>query len=244
MKAAFLAREVAQEMLNRLKLMKLRPRQIVDLGCGAGTEAQALAQCYPEAQVCGIDLAQSFLQYGKKQSGKELTWVVADSQILPLRGDSVDLIFANLLLPWVNGPTALLREWRRILRPNGLLLFSCLGPATFNEWQTIENAAFLPSLVDMHHVGDSLLTEGFADPVLEMENLTLTYRSQEQLQAELAHSGMSPFMAVGEVNLPSCDGIFPVTFEVVYGHAWCPAMKGFRPDDQGVARIPVSQLKK
>jgi malonyl-CoA O-methyltransferase len=243
LEASFLAREAAKELFNRLDLMKLQPKRILDVGCGLGMDTSRFAERYPEAQVYGLDLAEVFLQYGKKQvqaAGTQVDWIVADSHSLPLRSHSVDLIFANLLLPWVEQPAVLLREWRRILRPQGLVLFSCLGPDTFQEC-TVE-AKFLPGLVDMHNVGDALLREGFVDPVLEVENLTLAYRSEEQLQCELTQSGMQKEET--SLGFPAQEAVFPVTFELVYGHAFCPATKGFKPDDQGVVKIPLSQLKK
>lgn len=242
MEASFLARESAKEMLSRLELMKLQPRQVLDVGCGTGTDMEILAERYPQAQVFGLDLAQSFLDYGKKQRAGCLAWLVGDGHTLPLRSHSVDLIFANLLLPWVANPAAVLREWRRVLRPEGLVLFSCLGPDTFKEWQALENANLLPGLVDMHKVGDALVEQGFADPVLEVETLTLTYRSASQCFKELEKSGMCS-QGASIMDLPSSEGVYPVTFEVVYGHAWCPTTKGFKPDEQGVIRIPISQIK-
>ncbi len=248
-------------MFARLEWMKLAPQQVLDLGCGLGTDMESLAERYPGARVCGLDLAQAFLEFGKKErgplvpahpeeaakqpfrktQGERLYFVVGDAHTLPLRSHSVDLIFANLLLPWAAQPVVLLRECRRILRPEGLLFFSGLGPDTFKEG--MGKAGFLPGLIDMHPVGDALLEEGFTDPVLEVENLTFTYRSEEQCHNELEKSGM--WRKEGEdAGWPSCGDVYPVTFEVVYGHAWCPAVKGFKADEQGVARIPISQLKK
>lgn len=238
---SFLARFVAKEMFARLAWMKLEPQQIIDVGCGLGMDLPTLAERYPKARLCGMDLAQSFLHDGRQRQQGSWGWVVADGHTLPLRSHSVDLIFVNLLLPWVKHPAAFLQEWRRILRPEGLLLFSCLGPDTFKEWKTQDDAGFLPGLVDLHNVGDALLEEGFVDPVLEVDSLTLTYRSQEAGQNELEKSGMR--QAGGpKLVWPSHEGLFPVTFEVVYGHAFSPLAKGFKSDDQGVVRIPVSHL--
>ena len=227
-------------MLTRLEMMKIEPQWVLDVGCGAGVDALALRQRFPQAQICCLDLAQSFLGFGKQQQPAEQRWVLGDSHTLPLRSHSVDLIFANLLLPWVDQPAQLLREWRRVLRPEGLVLFSCLGPDTFKEWPDAEKTGFLPGLVDMHNVGDALVEQGFVDPVLEVENLTLRYRSIEQCLRELEQSGMRAAAA----PIPDWVGSegYPVTFEIVYGHAWCPATKGFKADEQGIVKIPLSDL--
>lgn len=232
---------MAQGLFQRLEWMKLSPRRILEAGCGVGADLAALTRRYPEAQVLGIDLAQSFLQSGR-EVGQSAALVCADTLSLPLAKQSVDFIYANLLLPWCPNIVPVLKEWRRILRPQGLLLFSCLGPDSFKEWRDSKGAAFLPGLIDMHEIGDLLLATGFADPVLEVEDITLTYRSQKQLQDELEKSGMQQSgHPLNDLSFP--DNIYPVTFEVIYAHAWCPAETGFAADKQGTVKIPVSQLK-
>lgn len=222
-------------MLDRLQWVSLQPKQVLDLGCGLGADLPALQARFPAAQVYGIDWAEDFLTAGKREQPKA-DLIVADAAILPLVSHSVDLIFANLLIPWCPHPKILLREWRRVLRPHGLLFFSCLGPDTFKEWQGVENLNFLPSLVDMHRVGDALVEEGFIDPVLEVEEFAFTYTSQEKLQQEMQKSGL-----IASAIPPTAP--LAATFEIVYAHAWCPATKGFKANEQGEVRIPISQLR-
>jgi len=90
----------------------------------------------------------------------------------------------------------------------------------------------------MHLIGDALLAEGFIDPVLEVEDITYTYQNQAQLQAESGEIGL----VVRDIS--SHNNLFYIMFEVIYGHAFCPALKGFAPDDEGVVKIPVSQIRK
>lgn len=236
--AAFLARVVAEEMLTRLQVVKLSAQWILDLGCGVGADLPGLTQRFPEAEIIGMDCSELYLDYGKRQAHHQGHWIAADAGSLPLASHSVDLIFANLLLPWSSDPLALLKEWRRVLRPGGLLFFSCLGPDTFKQTQT----EFLPGLVDMHEVGDALLEQGYVDPVLEVEDLTLTYPTLKRLQSELEKSGMlKKGLKVNDIT--TVDGVFPISYEVIYGHAWCPVVKAFKSDKEGVVKVPISHLK-
>lgn len=243
--AAYLARVVAAAMIERLQMVTLHPKAIVDLGCGTGIDLAALGAHFPAAEVYGLDLAEDFLLAGKSELAlqnlpRPPQWIMADAASLPFFTASVDLIFANLLLPWCSHPKPMLREWRRILRPQGLLVFSCLGPDSFKEWSQIENFTLLPSLVDMHIVGDALIAEGFVDPVMEVEELYFTYTSEEKLRQELCQSGF-----VKQDQLPRTQALpLTTTFEIIYAHAWCPAHKGFKANAQGTVNIPVSELRK
>ena len=100
-----------------------------------------------------------------------------------LAPESLELVWSNLALHWHRAPHAALAEWRRVLKVGGLAMFSCLGPATLRELrQALADAGLrtaTPSFVDMHDFGDLLVENGFADPVMDQEILTLTYRSPE-----------------------------------------------------------------
>lgn len=121
----------------------------------------------------------------------------------------VDLIFANLVLPTQANLEQCIVEWRRLLKPGGLLMFSSLGPDTLKAWRDHYQQPYLPTLTDMHDVGDALLQLGLGDPVLDVDYLTLSYRDADRFHEELsikAHPGEN-----GEIR---------AVYEVVYGHAW------------------------
>ncbi len=144
--------------------------------------------------------------------------------------DSIDLIVSNLDLSWCADMDALFREWRKLLRPEGLLMFTSLGPATLSEIELEP----LPQWMDMHHVGDALLKAGFADPVLDVEHFEMKYQDKTQVLSDLAKIGIT------EVNTSALS----LSYEVVYGHAWCPAIKdNFSADSDGVAKIPLAALR-
>jgi malonyl-CoA O-methyltransferase len=144
--------------------------------------------------------------------------------------DSIDLIVSNLYLPWCADVEALFREWRRLLRPEGLLMLTSLGPATLSEIDLEP----LPQFMDMHNVGDALLKAGFADPVLDVEHFEMKYQDKTQLLSDLEKMGIT------EVNTSTLS----LSYEVVYGHAWCPAKQDdFLADSDGMVKIPLAALR-
>jgi malonyl-CoA O-methyltransferase len=245
--AALLANTIGQEMLARLDWVALKPEVVLDVGCGTGFFTQALQQRYPDAQVLGVDTAYPMLQAAQQQV-VNATCICADAYALPLADQSVDLIFANLLLPWCNDLEKLMREWRRVLRKDGLLVFTSFGPDTLRVWREELGNLMLPNFVDMHLVGDVLTKSFFADPVLDVDYFTLTYRNSADLFRELHHGGIlltDEFTLVNPAAGLTEEGIYPAAFEVVYGHAFAPdVMVDQVADAMGVVSIPLSRLRR
>ena len=244
--AAVLARAAGQELLTRLDWMTLKPQLILDVGCGTGEMSQYLQTRYPDAQVLGLDLSDAMLLHAKSHV-EPLAFVCADAARLPFGDQTVDLIFANFLLPWHADVTALFTEWRRVLRPEGLLVFTLLGPDTLREWQDKFNPEHMPQRADMHDIGDLLLRTGFADPVLDVDYTTITYRKKERFVAELHATGMwvPDANTLAQTALsPSPEGTWDLTFEVVYAHAFVGhANLGVAAVD-GVAHVPLAHLRR
>ena len=225
--SAVIAREIQTEMLSRLPLLALKPDVILDAGCGAGEGARGLQDYFPQACVIALDQSLPMLEQTRQAHS---ACVCAAAEALPLADNSVDFIFANLLLPWLSAQK-IWREWRRVLKPNGLLMFSAFGLDTLREC----HGHIAPQLFDMHDLGDAVLAAGFSDPVLDVNYLTTQYRSPEKLIAELRATGM---IADSHLELVQAeDGKYPVTYEVVIGHAFAPVSA------PGEFRIPVSSLR-
>jgi malonyl-CoA O-methyltransferase len=166
----------------------------------------------------------------------------ADFGDLPLAMNSVDLIWSNLALHWHPQPDRVFAEWRRVLRVDGLLMFSNFGPDTFRELRAAfaamdETPHALP-FVDMHDFGDQLVEAGFSTPVMDMEQITVTYDTAESLLADVRAFGGNPLATrsrglVGRAAWQRMlaalerqrrpDGKLGLTFEVIYGHAFRPA---------------------
>lgn len=244
-KAAALAHAVAEQMMARLEWMAIKPQTILDVGCGVGWGTHLLQQRYPEARVMGVDTAKALLQFAEQTYPNTAQWICAEAGQIPLPERSVDLVFANLVLPWCSDSDVetMLREWLRVLRPNGLLMLSSLGPDTLREWP--DRHLLLPQMMDMHNVGDALLQVGFLDPVLDVDYLTLTYREQAALLRELYVTSMLESDQMPVALTKNVDGVFALTYEVVYGHAWRPSIDaGYKMDKSGVVKIPLSHLRK
>lgn len=241
--SAVIAQQAAQELLSRLQWMTLQPRVILDVGCGAGEGAQALQARYPAARVLALDTSDAMLRFA---AGKENMppCVYGAAEKLPLRHQSVDLIFANFLLPWQADFSVCLSEWLRVLTPNGLLLFTALGPDTLKEWQPMIAADEMPRLMDMHDLGDMLQSIGFTDPVVDVDYFTLAYQDKTRLCEELIASGCwfpSESRQHAMVQQPENASALEVTYEVIYGHSFAPLQQ---TDSDGAVKIPLSTLRR
>lgn len=170
--------------------------------------------------------------------------VCSDLGHLPLRPGAVDLVWSNLALHWHPRPDQVFAEWRRVLATDGLLMFSCFGPDTFREiraaFAQTDQCAHALSFVDMHDFGDMLVNAGFSTPVMDMETITVTYENVAKLMSDVRAWGGNPLLTrrkglvgrnawqqVGAAleTMRGPDGRIPLTFEVVYGHAFRPAPK-------------------
>jgi malonyl-CoA O-methyltransferase len=204
--AAILQKQVRDEMLSRLDLVKLEPTTILDAGCGTGMASLALQKKYPKAQVVSLDFALPMLQKTRKVctstgfvnqvktlfSTEKHGLVCADIESIPLATASVNLAWSNLAIQWCNDLDAALQEFHRVLQPEGLLMFSTFGPDTLKELRvatTQENTTSISRFIDMHDIGDALVRAGFSAPVLDVERFTLTYDDVKSVMRDLKSIG-------------------------------------------------------
>lgn len=261
-RAAILQADVRARLLARLEYVKLTPALIVDAGCGTGHASRALKRLYRRARVIALDIAPGMLQAAGRQRGwfRRFDRVRADAAHLPFADASVDLVFSNLMLQWCNDPDALFAEFRRVLKPHGVLSFSTFGPDTLKElraaWASVDDYTHVNRFIDMHDLGDALLRARLAEPVLDVEHFTLTYDDALALMKDLkaigAHNVTAgrPAGLTGRGKLQAMtaayeqrrtDGRLPATYEVVYGQAWGQASEQPRPS-AGEVRIPASSI--
>ena len=268
-KAAVLTREVATRMLERLQYIKIEPRRILDAGSGEGHGAKQLAGRYPGAQVLALDFAHPMLRAARGQD----TWVgrvfnrarvdylCADFAAIPLPAASVELAWSNLALHCAGDPLPALKELHRVLKPGGLLMFSCYGPDTLKELKSAfaahDRALHVHGFIDMHDLGDTLVACGFAAPVMDMEVITLTYADADMLLADLRATGQKNALAERRRGLTGKgifsamrtayenlrrDGRLPASFEILYGHAWKPQPR-LSADGRAIIRLHPAPAK-
>ena len=254
--AAVLQREVNERMLQRLDLIKHTPLRMLDLGSGTGFGARLLRQRFPRATVFEADLALGMLRASRAHAAGWRRWftaarhLCADMEALPLADNSLDMLWSNLALQWCNEPDLAFSEMLRVLKPGGLLMFSTFGPDTLKElgqvFAGVDSHTHINRFIDMHDLGDAMVRTGFETPVVDMDMLTLTYSTARAALADLkaigAHNmtsgrpqglmGKSAWqrMQANYETLRRPDGQLPLTFEVVYGHAWKPQPKAMVPD--------------
>jgi malonyl-CoA O-methyltransferase len=228
--ASRLEAEVGSRMLERLDYVKLAPRRVLD--AGSGPPSRTLGKRYPHAQVIALDFALDMLRASRfSWFQKKPLRVCADLARLPLADASVELVWCNMALHWLSAPLEAFHEFRRVLAPEGLLMFATLGPDTLKELRAAAPEGRVHAFADMHDVGDALVAAGFSAPVMDMELLELAYPKSEGLLDDLRASGQTnaridrPRGLAGKAFLKEI--LFRMqtraTFEVVYGHAWRPA---------------------
>ncbi|WP_363799592.1 malonyl-ACP O-methyltransferase BioC [Lysobacter firmicutimachus] len=275
--AAALQREVGARLSETLDYLDDRvPEVVVDVGCGPGHLTAAMQQRWPRAQVIGLDLALPMLREARGHAGSG-SWrprllggprrpdlVCADARALPLRDASVDVLFSNLCLQWVEDLPAVFAGFRRVLKPGGLLLVSTFGPDTlfelrgaFAEADSAPHVSLFPSIAQF---GDALIAAGFKNPVLDRDEFVLGHPDLGHLMRELRTLGATNAMSdrrrslTGRARfaraaqayeaLRGGDGRLPATWEVIYAHAWGPAPGApIRVGGVDEVQVPVSSIR-
>ena len=270
--AQFLYGEIAQRMLQRLSYIRISPHTVLDAGCGNAHALEPLRAQFPDLNYIGLDFCAPMLDTARERFAAKpgfwqklrnrptppVTFQLADMAETGLEAESIDLIWSNMALHWHPEPHRVIAEWRRILRPGMLTMFSSLGPGSLVELRNaIQNADLgtaTPQFVDMHDFGDLLLENGFTDPVMDQEVITLTYRSAEKLLQDMRILGGNPSIdrhagltgrkwrqrLIDSLERQRhVDGTLHLTVEVAYGHAWRAAA---HRTTTGETRISISSI--
>jgi len=267
-KVAVLQREVADRLLERLDVVKMLPDALLDVGTGTGRCSQLLTKKYKKAQIYAVDISLPMLQQARGRMNLLDKWrakqhfVGGDAEHLPIKSQSIDFLISNMALQWCENLPKTLSDFRRVIRPGGLVLFSTFGPDTLKElracWAKADQYTHVNGFLDMHDIGDMMLHSGFADPVLDVETFTLTYTDVHHLMKDLKQLGSKNVThgrsrgltgkgrlqrVVEEYEQFRDNQLLPVTYEVIYGHAWVTEPKISKTRQQAeVVSVPLGDI--
>ena len=261
------------DYLDDPALKREPPQRVLDLGCGTGRASIAMQKRWPKAHVVSLDLALPMLQQARAASKRSRAWlsnpfarvphaVCADARALPLAESSVDVLFSNLCVQWVEDLDGLFAGFRRVLKPHGLLLVSTFGPETLWELRDAfahaDDAPHVSPFADIAGFGDALVRAGFHQPVLDREEETTHYPDLASLMRELRAIGATNALAsrrhtlTGRARFASAAAAYethratrglPATWETITAMAWAPeAGTPLREGDVDVASIPLSRI--
>lgn len=267
--APFIWQEAARRMAERLPLLRAQAQRALDAGCAWGDGLELLHQQYPQAQVLGYEPSPLLAQVAARRFARtgwarwfgrpSLVQVQAVDAADPEYPAQADVLWSNLYLAWHRDRAAVLAAWRRQLQPEGALFFTTFGPDTLKEIAVVCRAIGYDSqpmaFTDMHDLGDELVQAGFADPVMDMELVRMTWPSAQAALLELRALGAVPHAAHAPgLRTPrawqrltdalgataGADGRITLTFELVYGHAFRPRTERAHA---GQATFDVDQLR-
>jgi malonyl-CoA O-methyltransferase len=250
------------------------PSVVVDLGCGPGSAARAMQQRWPKARVLALDLALPMLQRQTDAGALSRTLarvglgartperLCADARALPLADHTVDLLFSNLCLQWVEDLPAVFAGFRRVLKPNGMLVVSTFGPDTLYELRTAFAAAdavpHVSPFASIAQFGDALIAAGFRNPVLDRDDMVTRYDDLPALMRELRAIGATNALRArrhtltGKTRFAAAANAYetfrdadrlPATWEIITALAWAPEHGvPIREGGEDVARFPASGI--
>lgn len=274
--ASSLQREIEARLLESLDflddpaLARPPPAVVLDVGCGPAHAAVAMRKRWPRARLVALDQALPMLRQAAPPASRwpfrarhPLERVCADARALPLADGSVDMLFSNLCLQWIDDLPAVFAGFRRVLRPGGLLLVSTFGPETLIElrdaFAQADSTPHVSPFASIARFGDALVHAGFRDPVLDRDLFVHAHRDLPALMRELRAlgatnallarrhtlTGKSRFARAAAAYEPmrSADGALPATWEAIYAHAWAPEPGAPIRDGGGeLAAVPLSRI--
>ena len=253
-------------MAERLPIVKLQPTRVLDWGSFLGASTELLQRTYPQAQLLAVepdavrrDATAALLRtpwWSPRRWGGNAPVALSEAELGAGQGQ---LLWANMALHGAIDPQAVMVQWQRALAVDGFLMFSTLGPGSLGLLRELYAgegwpAPFAP-FVDMHDLGDMLVHAGFADPVMDQEQITLSYTSAEALLAELRTLGGNVAVQRGPglrtrrwrarllrllESKAAAQGRIARGFERGYGHAFKPPP---RPRLAAETSVPLEDLR-
>lgn len=277
--AAALQREIEARLLESLDFWPAKhgddhpPACVLDLGSGPGRGAAAMRGRWPKARVVAMDLALPMLREARRRERwnplrRGIDRVCADARALPLADGSVDVLFSNLCLQWIEDLPAVFAGFRRVMRPGGLLMVSTFGPDTLHELRAAfaagDDAPHVSPFASIAEFGDALMHAGFRDPVLDRDLTVSRHPDLASLVRELRTLGATNALRArrhtltgkqrfaraaeayaaefGEADGEGVRGL-PATWETITAMAWAPEPGApIRHGGAEIASFPAARI--
>jgi malonyl-CoA O-methyltransferase len=257
--ADFVHAATREGLFARIEPLLVDAKVVVDLGTATGSAIRTLEKRFKPARVIAVDVAHNMLLKAKAKKAwlSKTGFAQTSAAALPLANESVDVIFSNLLLPWLDDPTPVFSEVARVLRKGGVFAFATLGPDSLQEirraWAAVDDCPHVNRFADMHDLGDGLVNAGLRDPVLDVDRLSVNYESCDRLFADLtsvgarntwqqrasALTGKARFAGmVAALNSAAAGSKVQLDLELVFGHCWGAGPKS----DPSNYRIDPAQI--
>jgi len=239
--ADFVHAATREGLLSRLELLLVDAKTVVDLGAATGTSSRPLERRFKGARVVSVDIAAAMLKKGRNKKAwlAKTGFAQANAEQLPFADASVDVVFSNMLLPWIDDPALMFTEIARVLQKGGLFAFATLGPDSLQEmnraWAAVDGGAHVNRFLDMHNLGDGLVNAGLRDPVLDVDRLAVNYGDCDSLFRDLTAvggrntsrqrtsglTGKQRFEGMrAALDASAIDGRITLDLELVFGHCW------------------------
>tara|TARA_B100000787_G_scaffold150662_1_gene123337 strand:+ start:259 stop:1059 length:801 start_codon:yes stop_codon:yes gene_type:complete len=238
-----LQNKISDNLFKKLDLIELKPNLILDLGCGTGRNGRIMKEKYKNIKIINYDFSVNMLLEAKKKQYKILDnksdFVCGDIEELSFSENTFDVIWSTSSLQWCNNLSDIFKKAKVILKPGGLFIFSTFGPNTLFELRNItkkiSNYQKTNNFLGALSIEDKLINEGFIDPIVDSEEFCLTYKDINKLFLDLRKIGATSGFKNRKIGLSgksflklisdgykeySYDGIFPATYEAIYGYAW------------------------
>jgi SAM-dependent methyltransferase len=259
---AFLVEEVAERLVDRLHDVRRGFSLALDLGCHRGEVGRRLLTAGKGIEtVVSCDLSPAMVGHAPGLR------VAADEEFLPFAPESLDLAVSVLSLHWVNDLPGALIQLRRALKPDGLFLGAMLGGETLFELRRCLMEAEMEMkggvsprvspFAEMRDAGGLLQRAGFALPVIDSDEITVTYDDAFRLMAELRGMGETN-CGLNRPRTPASrelfaraaqryadlhadeDGRIEATFQVIWMLGWAPHESQQQPLRPGAAKNRLS----
>jgi malonyl-CoA O-methyltransferase len=253
----FVHRHTFDGLLERLQLMPLKADRILDLGCATGAGSRRIAKSFRRCHVTSLDLSANMLRAARQRKSRfaRISEVRADAMSLPFKTGSMDLVVANMVLPWIDNLDGLFAGIARVLRNDGLFVFSTLGPGSMANlgWAWDDGGAHINPLIDMHNIADGAVRAGLREPIVDTDPLRVSYRDVDSLFHDLTNAGARNCLGARFPGMTGKDrfkrmtdrlesqiqnGVLNMELELIYGHAW----GGGPPQPPGEYHLDPAQI--